>query len=238
MKSERGADLPNSIALKLRAIRRRAVGFTMLRGFILTASVFLAAAFLAMIVDWAVGWFDTRPRYVFTALALGAAVAAFVLWCLRPLTRKRTIISTAHEVDATLPQLEERWSTVTELAQSTDAPEVRGSEAMIRKVASEAELANASITPRTVVSVRPVLQAARWLAAAAAVFVILFAVNFTQANLLLQRFVMPGKNISLTQVAATPADIWVPKGEPLTLNALVKGRVPATAPTLHLRAER
>src|SRR5687767_636158 len=177
-----GSDLPGVIAAKLRAIRRRAVTLTLLQGLVLTGSVLIAAMLVALAVDWTVGWFSPAGRYTFTALALVATGAAFIFWCLRPLARTRTIVATARDVDASLPQLEERWSTVTELSQSKDAPEVRGSEAMIHKVASEAELANASITPRTVVSARPVLQAARWLAAAAAVFVILFAVNFTQAN--------------------------------------------------------
>jgi hypothetical protein len=144
MKSnERGAGLPDSVAKKLRAIQRRAVSFTFLRGVILAGAVLLGAMLAAMLVDWSVGWFNPAARYTFTALALGAAIAAFLIWCARPLLHRRSIVSTAREVDQSLPQLEERWSTVTELSQSTDAPEVRGSEAMIRKVASEAELASA-----------------------------------------------------------------------------------------------
>jgi hypothetical protein len=233
-----GSDLPNTIATKLRAIRRRAVGLTMLQGLVLTGAVLLAAAFVAMAVDWAVGWFDPFARHTMTGLAMGAAAAAFFFWFLRPLAHKRTIVSTAREVDATLPQLQERWSTVTELSQSPDAPEVRGSEAMIRKVASEAELASTSITAQSVVSAKPVFRASRWLSGAAAMVALLFAVNFTQASLLLQRFLMPGKNISLTQVAASPADVWVPRGESLTLNANVKGRVPKSPTALFIRNER
>src|SRR5262245_34003433 len=139
MKSnERGAGLPGSVATKLRAIQRRAVGFTFLRGVILAGAVLLGAMRAAMLIDWRCGWFSRAALYAFPALALGAAGAAFFIWCLRPLLHRRTIVSTAREVDQSLPQLEERWSTVTELSQSADAPEVRGSEAMIRKVASEA----------------------------------------------------------------------------------------------------
>ena len=236
MKSnERGAGLPGSVAKKLRAIQRRAVGFTFLRGAILAGAVLLAAMLAAMLIDWNVGWFSTTARYTITALALGDALAAVVIWCARPLLHRRTIVSTAREVDQTLPQLEERWSTVTELSQSTDAPEVRGSEAMIRKVASEAELASESITPEKVVSSRPVMLASRWLAGAVAALLVLCAINFTQTRLLAQRFWMPGKNISLTQVSASPATGWVPKGEPVTLSAAVKGRVPKGGATITLR---
>ena len=238
MKSnEHAADLPKSVAEKLRAIRRRAVALTLLEGLILTAAVLLGAMLIAMGIDWVAGWFDARVRYTFTILAFGLTAAVFVWWCLRPLGQKRTIISTAREVDASVPQLEERWSTVTELAQSKDAPEVRGSAAMIHKVASEAELANASISPETIVSAKPVFRASRWLAGAAALLAALFAVNFTQTRLLVQRFWMPGKNISLAQVSASPADVWVPKGETLTLNATVKGRVQKGPATLFVRPE-
>ena len=85
MKSnERGAGLPGSVAKKLRAIQRRAVGFTFLRGAILAGAVLLAAMLAAMLIDWNVGWFSTTARYTITALALGAALAAFVIWCARP----------------------------------------------------------------------------------------------------------------------------------------------------------
>src|SRR6185503_7085100 len=67
---------------------------------------------------------------------------------------------------------------------------------------------------------------------------ILCAINFTQTRLLAQRFWMPGKNISLTQVSASPGNVWVPKGEALTLNATVKGRVPKGGAVLTLRGER
>lgn len=233
--NQHGADLPNTIAKKLRAIRRRAVALTLLQGLILTGAVLLLAMFAAMTLDWAVAWLDPIPRYTVTVVALALTAVAFLLWCVRPLARKRTIVSTAREVDATLPQLEERWSTVTELSASHDAPEVRGSEAMIRKVASEAELASAAITPQSVVSAAPAFRASRWLFGAVAIFAILFVVNFTQANLLLQRFCMPGKNISLTQITASPADTWVPKGESLALNATIKGRQPKTPAKLFIR---
>src|SRR5688572_7396848 len=140
MKSnDAGSGLPKSIAQKLRAIRRRAIALTLLKGLALTAAVFVAATLAAIVVDWLVGWFDSRARYTATILTFAATAAAFVWWCIRPLASRRTIVSTAREVDETMPQLEERWSTVTEISQNKDAPEIRGSEVLINKVASEAE---------------------------------------------------------------------------------------------------
>ena len=51
MKSnERGAGLPGSVAKKLRAIQRRAVGFTFLRGVILAGAVLLGTMLTAMLL--------------------------------------------------------------------------------------------------------------------------------------------------------------------------------------------
>jgi hypothetical protein len=237
MNENRPSDLPKVIATKLRAIRRRAVALTLLKGLCLSLAVLLGAVLIAMIADRSAGWFDPRVRYAATILALALAIGAFVYWCIRPLFHRRTLAATARELDAILPQLEERWSTVTEISQSTDAPEVRGSETLIRKVTSEAESAGSSIVPQVVVSGRSAARASRWLLGAAAVFALFFALNFTQAKLLFQRFCFPGRNISLTQIAASPADIWVARGEPLALNAALKGRLPKAAPQLAIRNE-
>lgn len=230
--SQPSHELPKGLAQKLRAIRRRSLAVTLGRGGILVLSALLGAMALAMALDWFFAWLHPFPRYAATLLTL--ALVFVLALVLRP--RRRTIIGTAREVDQSLPQLEERWSTVAELSQSQDPAEVRGSEAMIDRVASEADTASTSIRAETLVSAQPVWRAARWLAGAAAVLAILFAVNFTQASLLLQRFWMPGKNISLTQITAAPANVWVPKGEPLTLTATLKGRVPAEPPQLSMGA--
>ena len=229
MKASRpSGKLPEGLANKLRAIRRRALGLALARAGILALAILLGCMALAMVVDWTFAWLQPFPRYA--ALFVSLVLVLVLVVVLRP--RRRTIIGTAREVDEAIPRLEERWSTVTELSQSKDRPEVRGSDAMMGQVASEAEAVAKVLTPESLVSARPVLMAARWLSAAVAALVILFAVNFTEAGLLMQRFWMPAKNISLTQITASPANAWVPKGEPLTLTATIKGRIPKTAPVL------
>jgi hypothetical protein len=225
-------NLPEGLSRKLRAIRRRALMLGLARDVILALAALLACMVVAMALDRTFAWLDPFPRYAATFLTLG--VALVLLFVLRP--RRQTVVGTAREVDQSLPQLEERWSTVTELSQNTDAPEVRGSEAMIDRVASEADAAGNKITPESLVSAQPVFRAARWLSGAVAALVILFAFNFSEATLLLQRFWMPGKNISLTQISASPANVWVAKGEPLALTATLKGRIPKRAPEISIRA--
>jgi len=68
--NERLTSLPQSLATKLRAIRRRAFALTLLRGGALTLAVLLGAMLAAMLIDWIAGWFDERARYAITLLAL------------------------------------------------------------------------------------------------------------------------------------------------------------------------
>jgi hypothetical protein len=233
--NESQSSLPASVAQKLRSVRRREFAIIWLGGLTRTLVVLVGAMLVAMAIDRIVGWFDPGLRSVSTTVALVAVVVAFAIWCVRPLMRRGTLAATAREIDESMPQLEERWSTVTELSENTDAREVRGSEAMIRKVASEAESANSAINPRAVVPARPVTMAGRWLAGAMAVLALWFAVSFTEAKVLLQRFWLPAANISLTRVTATPGTTWVPKGEPVTLVATIDGRRPSGPAKLFIR---
>src|SRR5678815_675580 len=209
-------ELPPSVAQKLRRIRRRARVLALLEGLARTGAVLIGTMLVAMLIDLAVGWLDPRARYTVTSLALGSVAVLCLLWCALPLVRRRNIVSTARDVDQVVPQLEERWSTVTELAQNDDAPEVRGSQAMIDKVGLEAELASATVTPESVISARPLFIASRWFLGSAAALVLLVLANFSQARVLLHRFWLPGDNVSLTELNVSPADTWVPKGESLT----------------------
>ncbi|MDB6172687.1 MAG: hypothetical protein JWL59_1998 [Chthoniobacteraceae bacterium] len=230
-------NLPAGVALKLRAIRRRARTLTLLEGLTRTGAVLVGAMLVAMLADLAIGWLDPRARYTITALALGVVALFWYFRCALPFARKRTMLSAARHVDQSMPQLEERWSTITELAQNDDAPEVRGSERMIEKVILEAESAGNDIQPEAVISARPAISASRWLMGATALLALLFTCNFTQARLLLHRFWLPGDNVSLTQIHASPANVWVAKGEPLLLNATLTGRVSKAAPLLSIRQE-
>jgi hypothetical protein len=227
--------VPPAVAAKLRALRRRRLALGLLEGILLAGAVLLGAILAAMLLDYAAGWFDPRARYVVTGLALAAGLGAVIRWCLRPLAHRPTLVGAARQVDDALPQLEERWSTVTELSQNTDAPAVRGSDALIRQVGSEAASAGDAIDPRRVIPAAAVLRAGRWFLASAGATALLFALNFPQARVLWQRFWLPGANLSLTRVTASPSDGWVPKGEPLSLRATVAGRRPGQAPTLFLR---
>lgn len=227
--------VPASVAAKLASIRRRRLALLLGEGLLRAAAVLCGAMLAAMLIDYAAGWFDPRVRYLATGVALALGAGALIRGWFRPLSHRPTLVGTAREVDEALPQLEERWSTVTELSQSQDPAVVRGSEALIREVGAEAATAGAAIEPRRVVPAAALWRAGRWLLASAGATALLFAVNFEQAGVLWRRFWMPGRELSLTRVQAAPADTWVPKGEPLTLRATVQGRRPAQAPTLFVR---
>ncbi|MHA3774446.1 hypothetical protein ACXR0O_23210 [Verrucomicrobiota bacterium sgz303538] len=229
------SDLPANVCQKLVLIQRRARMLKLIEGVVKTGAVLITAMIIAMFIDLVTGWFDPRARYSITGITLGGIVALGILWCALPLLRRRSIVSTAREVDQTVPQLQERWSTVTELAQSTDAPEVRGSEAMIRRIASEAESASDSIDPEKIVSSRPALNAAYWMLGTAVVLALMLTTNLMHSRVLLRRFWMPGADISLTELHASPKDAWAPRGELLNLTAVVNGCIPKQPPQLMIR---
>jgi hypothetical protein len=195
----------------------------LLEGLARTGAVLIGAMLVAMLIDLAVGWLDPRARYTVTSLALGSVAFLCLLWCALPLLRRQTIVSTAREVDQSVPQLEERWSTVTELAQSNDSPEVRGSQAMIRQSWLRSGTRERPYHSRIGGFRQAAVSREPLVLGSAAALVLLILANFSQARVLLHRFWLPGDNVSLTELSVSPADAWVPKGESLTLTAMVKG---------------
>ena len=87
--------LPSAVTDKLHVIQRRARTLALLAGLARTGTVLIGVMLAAMLVDFAVGWFDPRARYIITSLALGTVAILFVLWCGLPLARRRTIVATA-----------------------------------------------------------------------------------------------------------------------------------------------
>lgn len=233
MDSNRG--LPQDVASKLRRIRRRAIITTLFRGLLLSLALVFGAVLAALMLDWLIGWIHPASRYLSTTLAAAMAAIAFIIWCVRPLLRRQELVSTARQVDDSMPELEERWSTVTELAHNQDTPEIRGSDALIRQVASESQSVSTTVSPAAIVPATPILRASRWFAAAAGALAVFFVLNHSHGLVLLERFLLPGKDISLTKVTAAPGDGWVPKGEPLTLKATLQGRIPPRPATVLLR---
>ena len=196
----------------------------MLRGL----AVLLTAMLLAMVVDWLSVLHDGRLRWALTLLALACAAVALIRGALLPLFKSRSLASIARQVDDANPNLEERYLTLTGFAQSGDSPELRGSDALLKKVSQQAESMTGGIRPNTVISRAGLARAAKHLCGVAAVLLLLFIVNFQQTKVLFQRFWAPGADITLTRLTLKPGDIVVGKGDDVHLEILAAGKVPSS----------
>src|SRR2546423_15679455 len=108
--------LPPEILQKLREIRRQGSRVRLWTGLLHVIAIILAAMLIAMTIDWLVVLYDSHSRWAVTLSALVLAAAGSVLWGLIPLLRSSSLASIARQVDLAHPALEERYSTVPEVA--------------------------------------------------------------------------------------------------------------------------
>lgn len=223
------AQLPSSVQAKLGQVRRREFSIRLQTGLLRAAAFLLVIVLTAMTVDRVATLFDPSARWLLTVVGLGASAALFLAWCLAPLLARRSPAELARKVDGAFPALEERWSTVAELAANRDAPELRGSDQMIEKVTNEAESMSQTVRTKEVISTLIRKRMLQFFAGALAVFLLQFALDPAHSKTLLLRFLMPGKEISLTQVTAEPGDTAIGRDESLVLKASTANNDPSKA---------
>ncbi|MBL8848753.1 MAG: hypothetical protein JNG89_03680, partial [Planctomycetaceae bacterium] len=131
--------VPQAVSRKLNAVSGRRRWVSILAGTSLATALCCGLLLAAMLLDWLTTPFDSAPRIALTATVLLAGVAGWIYWVLRPALERLSIPLTAGLVDSAVPELEERWTTIADLSQTSDPPEMRGSSAMIGQVAHEAE---------------------------------------------------------------------------------------------------
>jgi hypothetical protein len=219
-----GSGLPPAVLQKLKEIRSEDRRVCLRTGFVRGLAVLLTAMLVTMAVDWLAVLHDERWRWSLTLLALACAAAALIRGCLPPLLRSRSLTSIARQVDSAHPSLEERFLTLAGLDQSQDAPELRGSDAMLEKVAQQATAMSGGIPTASVVSRLGLVRAGQYLGGVSVALLLLFVVNFQQTKVLFERFWSPSSDISMTRIETKPGDIVVGKGDDVTLEFTATGR--------------
>ena len=159
--------VPAPLLQKLDEVRRDERRVGLWSGLLHCLAILLGAMLVAMAIDWLAALHSHSWRWVLTLAALGCGGTALVRGCLLPLLRNRSLTSVARKVDDAHPGLEERYLTLTEFARSEDGPELRGSEAMIRKVTEQAATLGSGITAKSVVSRSGLIRGANILLACA-----------------------------------------------------------------------
>ncbi len=216
-------ETPAVVAAKIRAIGRRGLVMHAAHGVAGAALVALVAMVVAMLIDWVVVFFDPALRTVLTFTALALAGGTLIIGGILALARRQRDADVALQIDQAIPALEERWSTVSELAASTDAAEIRGAASLIERVTAEAvEMEHLVIAPK-VIAAAPLRRRLTWLFGGAC-FLLAAAMASTNVGVLARRFLNPQTSISLTQVEATTGSVATPRWEPMTLEATLGGR--------------
>ncbi len=227
--------IPSPIVRKLRLVRQRKIWIHVASAIVAALAVLLAAMGVAMLIDWLATLYDSRWRVVLTVAALSAAVATVLGWLV---VARRRIVGLDHiagDVDRQIPQLQERWTTMTRLRNDAAHPEVIHP-AMLRRVATEAVSWEPHVAPDQVVPVSILMRTMVGLTTVTAVLAIAVVLNSHQTLVLMQRFWLPSSSISATELVDLPGDIVIGRGEPLELTAAVQG-TPVDRAALFLRSE-
>lgn len=226
--------VPDPILRKLQLVRKRKMAVQIACAVAAALAVLLAAMGIAMLIDWLATLYDSRWRVVLTTAAIAAAVLTTAGWIFVAWRRLLGLERVALDVDREIPQLEERWTTMTRLGADADDPNVIHP-AMLRRVATEATSWEPHVEPTEVVSVSPLVKSLVAVTAVTAVLAVAVVLDTRQTLVLVRRFWAPASSISATQLVDVPGNIVVGRGEPVALGAKIEG-TPVEQATLFLQS--
>lgn len=227
--------VPKTIIRTLKRLILRARLVIALRGIGAVVSLAIAVVLVLMAADAAVTIFSSGVRYALTLSGLGVAVAGVVWLLIRPLARTLTLAGVARAIEYHHPELQERISSAVELLSSRDAPELRGSEALIAALAEKASGDVRTIRPRREISFRRAWAALFLALGLAAVLGGLFLAWPAKTSRLLLRAAAPYMNlpnVSADDLTVAPGDVVITRGRFLRVDVEVASQAVRRA---HLR---
>ncbi len=225
--------VPAPVLRKLHQVRQRKLLVQVVSALVAAAAVFLTAMSVAMLVDWLAELYDSPLRILLTTSAVVAALVTTAGWLLFAWRRMLRLDRVATDIDQQIPQLEERWTTMTRLGADAANPSVVHP-AMLRRLSSEALRWEPQIDPTHVTSLTVLLRSLIGLTAITAILGIAVLINTRRTLVLLHRFWWPTTSISETELANLPGNIVVARGETLELTAVATG-VPVERANLYVR---
>jgi hypothetical protein len=195
----------------------------------LSAGAYLLALIgAAVVMDWQFAWTSPALRWLPPLIAI--IIGALSLGVLtRRLQLRRPLRDEAREIDRTIPALEERWSTVTELSTTKRDPVLKGSPELIAKVVTEASAFEPRVDPEAIVP----SQSLRWPAILCVSAAVIFGVSaFSVAGhlgTLLHRFFAPWEEVTLTRLETAVSPQRVMRQGAHDIKASLSGRLPKSA---------
>jgi hypothetical protein len=214
---------PSAMEVTLRRIRWRQVGLAVVRAVAIGLSVLIGAMLIAMLADWWFTIFSTTVRTALTCTSLSLAVAVFLMVGIRPVIQSLGWTRAATEADAEVPQLEERWTTISHFANSEHQPDTTVSKAMLQQVTSEAVALGKLVVPARVVRAARLSKVLTVGGASALVLIAFLAVNWEQNSVLLRRFWSPTAAITATQLESITGDAAIPRGQSIDIVTKLTG---------------
>ncbi len=213
--------LPAAMAEKLEGVRQRTFKVRLGTALVTALGVLLTAMAIAMLIDWLATIFDTRWRAALTYSTWSVAAVTLFAWTIAAWRQTRQLTQVASDVDREIPELEERWSTVTTVSTNGHATDVHP--AMFHQVASEAQKWTPQIETDRVVPLDALIRALLALTVITATlgFAVLFDTQRT--SVLLKRFWQPHTPISATQLIDVSGKQVVGRGESIKIAATVAG---------------
>ncbi|NOZ39754.1 MAG: hypothetical protein GXP24_05960 [Planctomycetes bacterium] len=218
--------LPIAMAEKLEIVRRRTLRVQVCTALVAAVGVLLAAMAVAMLVDWLATIYDFRWRAALTYSAWTAAGATLMVLAVAAWRHTRRVDHVAVKIDREIPELEERWSTVTSLSINGQSKRSRSTEvhpAMFQQVSAEAQSWTPRIESDRVVPLDHLIRALLLLTAVTSILGIAVVFDARRTTVLLRRFWQPFTAISATELTNLPGDLVVGRGESLEIGASLVG---------------
>jgi hypothetical protein len=204
--------LPSVMEEKLTQINRRQAVISVLRAAAIGMAVLCGTMVVAMLIDWQLTLFSTAFRTTLTLTSLLLSVAVVLITGVPALATSLKRIQAAVNADQAIPQLEERWQTVVEVANSGRHASATG-QAMLQQVTSEAVAIGRTVQPRQVAGPGSLKTALKALVASALLLSGFLAIDWAQTSVLLRRFCAPTTNISATSLDCPTGDVTIARGE-------------------------
>ncbi|QDU78474.1 hypothetical protein Pla110_01780 [Polystyrenella longa] len=211
--------LPAEINQKLNAVEHRTMLTRIQTGLLKTAACFLALLLLSMLIDGSLVLFHTSVRLILTLTVLGLTGVVLCLKVIQPYLKRDSLDQVARQVDLSVPELEERWSTILNLSGRHTSG--TSTAVMLDQVRSEAQDRGRFVNPEQIVDRQELLQWRNILLALAAALLIPFLFAPMQMLVLLSRFWLPFADISLVKLDSQNKNLIVPIEESLTLSTLL-----------------
>ncbi len=227
--SQPARPLPESVHQKLIEVRRKHLALGIRTSLLAAIGVLFILVSLSIFIDSRFALRDTSTRATLTFLSLLTAGVVFLYACLRTWQYRRSLGQLAAQVDSSLPELEERWQTLTHLGTASDPYTKRVHPVMAQLLEREATNYEPQVLPSKIISYKDFKIAGLILGVGAFMLLTFWLVSPWQGTLLLTRFFLPYSQISLTNIQLDETPEVIARGDALKITGELTGRLSSSA---------